>query len=78
MSQVLIHATVWVNPKNIILREKSQILKVTLYLLKKVRLGKTRDTKIGGFQWIGKGGNESDSLTVSLWRVQKCFGVRWR
>lgn len=63
------------NLKNIILSEKSQILKVTLYLLKKFRLGKARDTKIGGFQWIGKGGNESDSLTVSLWRVQNVLGL---
>ena len=79
-SQVLIHATVWVNPENTTLSEKSQALKVTLCLHKTFRLAKARHTKIGGFWWIRKGGNESDSLmgAVSLWRVQKCFGVRRR
>ena len=48
-SQVLIHATVCMNLKNIILSEKSQGLKVTLCLHKMFRLAKARDTKIGGF-----------------------------
>ena len=48
-SQVLVHATVWVNLENTILSEKSQVLKVTLCLHKTFRLAKARHTKIGGF-----------------------------